>query len=336
MGNMIPQKSFDAQMHIIRDVHFDVDKYKVGELYAIKYKTPNALTIDEKIVGKLTKVERDALTFDIFERCSLESIPEPDMRNHYTIETLILSIDLILRDRIEVERLLTETEAAVYLTSVFVRESANDLFKAQLAWQKGPVGVDYFCTPEKYQGDTSKESAKDIIPEPSNEKPALADKYKGDLSHLILPNSSACGEKYLYTDGSLQYIGQDNKAAYKNDDAFDRFMKSEPITVKIESESAADTKVNKRYVTFFYGITNDILINGHINVHAFELDSYPQFYYVYLKKGETTITMRVSPSKMHFLNDRIIIGDRSCSTKMVLHVDTMCDMFDEIVISDKQ
>lgn len=300
MGNMIPQKSFDAQMHIIRDVHFDVDKYKVGELYAIKYKTPNALTIDEKIVGKLTKVERDALTFDIFERCSLESIPEPDVRNHYTIETLILSIDLILKDRIEVERLLTETEAAVYLMRTI-----------------------------------SKECAKDIIPGPSNEKPALADKYKG-VSHFILPNSSACGEKYLYTDGSLQYIGQDNKAAYKNDDAFDRFMRSEPITVKMESESAVDTKEDKRYITFFYGITNDILINGHINVHAFELDSYPQFYYVYLKKGETTITMRVSPSKMHFLNDRIIIGDRSCSTKMVLHVDTMCDMFDEIVISDKQ
>lgn len=292
MGNMIPQKSFDAQMHIIRDVHFDVDKYKVGELYAIKYKTPNALTIDEKIVGKLTKVERDALTFDIFERCSLESIPEPDMRNHYTIETLILSIDLILRDRIEVERLLTETEAAVYLMSTI-----------------------------------SKECAKDIIPEPSNEKPALADKYKGDLSQFT-PLLGIDGYKFPNKELPRQHT--------KNDDAFDRFMKSEPITVKIESGSAADTNVHKRYITFFYGITNDILINGHINVNAFELDSYPQFYYVYLKKGETTITMRVSPSKMHFLNDRIIIGDRSCSTKMVLHVDTMCDMFDEIVISDKQ
>lgn len=292
MGNKIPQKSFDAQMHIIRDVHFDVDKYKVGELYAIKYKTPNALTIDEKIVGKLTKVERDALTFDIFERCSLESIPEPDVRNHYTIETLILSIDLILRDRIEVERLLTETEAAVYL-----------------------------------MGTISKECAKDIIPEPSNEKPALADKYKGDLSQFT-PLLGIDGYKFPNKELPQQHT--------KNDDAFDRFMKSEPITVKIESESAADTKVNKRYITCFYGVTNDILINGHINVYAFHLDSYPQFYYVYLKKGETTITMRVSPSKMHFLNDRIIIGDRSCSTKMVLHVDTMCDMFDEIVISDKQ
>lgn len=292
MGNKIPQKSFDAQMHIIRDVHFDVDKYKVGELYAIKYKTPDALTIDEKIVGKLTKVERDALTFDIFERCPLESIPEPDMKNHYTIETLILSIDLILRDRIEVERLLTETEAAVYLMSTI-----------------------------------SKECAKDIIPEPSNEKPALADKYKGDLSQFT-PLLGFDGYKFPNKELPQQHT--------KSEDAFDRFMRSEPITVKMESESAVDTKVHKRYITFFYGITNDILINGHINVHAFELDSYPQFYYVYLKKGETTITMRVSPSKMHFLNDRIIIGDRSCSTKMVLHVDTMCDMFDEIVISDKQ
>lgn len=292
MGNMIPQKSFDAQMHIIRDVHFDVDKYKVGELYAIKYKTPNALTIDEKIVGKLTKVERDALTFDIFERCPLESIPEHDMKNHYTIETLILSIDLILRDRIEVERLLTETEAAVYLMSTI-----------------------------------SKECAKDIIPEPSNEKPALVDKYKGDLS-WVAPLLGIDGHTFPNKELPQQHT--------KNDDAFDRFMKSEPITVKIESESAADTTVHKRYITFFYGVTNDILINGHINVYAFHLDSYPQFYYVYLKKGETTITMRVSPSKMHFLNDRIIIGDRSCSTKMVLHVDTMCDMFDEIVISDKQ
>lgn len=305
MGNKIPQKSFDAQMHIIRDVHFDVDKYKVGELYVIKHTINNThtnhFTIDGKIVGKLVEAEPCALTFDIFTKVTPEGILPTDPHKYYGITTITLLLDDIIERQIEIERLLTETEAAVYLMSTI-----------------------------------SKECAKDIIPEPINRTPVLADKYKGDLSHFILPNSSTCGEKYLYTDGSLQYIGQDNRAAYKNDDAFDRFMKSEPITVKIESESVGDTNVHKRYITFFYGITNDILINGHINVHAFELDSYPQFYYVYLKKGETTITMRVSPSKMHFLNDRIIIGDRSCSTKMVLHVDTMCDMFDEIVISDKQ
>lgn len=327
MGNMIPQKSFDAQMHIIRDVHFDVDKYKVGELYVIKHVTNNAHTVDGKMVGKLIEADAKALTFDIFVKVTPEGILPTDPHNYYGITTITLLLDDIIERQIEIERLLTETEAAVYLTSAFVRESANDLFKAQLAWQKGPVGVDYFCTPEKYQGDTSKESAKDIIPGPSNEKPTLADKYKGDLSQFT-PLLGFGGYKFPNKELPQQHT--------KNDDAFDRFMKSEPITVKIESESAADTKVNKRYITCFYGVTNDILINGHINVYAFHLDSYPQFYYVYLKKGETTITMRVSPSKMHFLNDRIIIGDRSCSTKMVLHVDTMCDMFDEIVISDKQ
>lgn len=296
MGNMIPQKSFDTQMHIIRDVHFDVDKYKVGELYVIKHNInndhTNHFTIDGKMVGKLVEAEPCALTFDIFTKVTPEGILPTDPHNYYGITTITLLLDDIIERQIEIERLLTETEAAVYL-----------------------------------MGAISKESAKDIIPEPSNEKPVLADKYKGDLSQFT-PLLGIDGYKFPNKELPQQHT--------KNDDAFDRFMKSEPITVKIESESAADTKVNKRYITFFYGVTNDILINGHINVYAFHLDSYPQFYYVNLKRGETTITMRVSPSKMHFLNDRIIIGDRSCSTKMVLHVDTMCDMFDEIVISDKQ
>ena len=127
MENKIPQKSFDAQMHIIRDVHFDVDKYKVGELYVIKYKIPNALTINEKVVGKLIKVERDALTFDIFERCHLKSVP--DIKNHYTIKTLILSIDQILRDSIEVERLLTATEAFENLMNVMSKEYTTDMIE---------------------------------------------------------------------------------------------------------------------------------------------------------------------------------------------------------------
>ena len=296
MGNMIPQKSFDAQMHIIRDVHFDVDKYKVGELYVIKHNINNAhtnhFTIDGKMVGKLIEAEPCALTFDIFTKVTPEGILPTDPHNYYGITTITLLLDDIIERQIEIERLLTETEAAVYL-----------------------------------MGAISKECTKEIIPEPSNEKPVLADKYKGDLSQFT-PLLGIDGYKFPNKELPQQHT--------KNDDAFDRFMKSEPITVKIESESAADTKVNKRYITFFYGVTNDILINGHINVYAFHLDSYPQFYYVNLKRGETTITMRVSPSKMHFLNDRIIIGDRSCSTKMVLHVDTMCDMFDEIVISDKQ
>jgi hypothetical protein len=156
MKNKIPQKSFDAQMHIIRDVHFDVDKYKVGELYAIKHKVDLAHTIDGKIVGELTAVDPTMLRFNIFIGwCKNSGATAPKPERLYSIEPLELSINEIIDKRIEIERLLTETEAAVYLTSVFVKESANDLFKAQLAWQKGPVGVDYFCTPEKYQGDIS-------------------------------------------------------------------------------------------------------------------------------------------------------------------------------------
>jgi hypothetical protein len=292
----------------------------------INLKDPAYLSVQGKTIAQLTEAKEHELKF---KALALNYDPETgNSYNTYGIGGLGFTIDDIIDRRIEIERLLTETEAAVYLASVFVKESANDLFKSQLAWQKGPVGVNYFCTPEKHQDDTSKECAKDI-----EAKQSTLDPKNPKFNRLlgIVPDHS----QFPYTlERTHSY--QELQAAYKNDDAFDRFMKSEPITVKIESESAADTKVNKRYVTFFYGITNDILINGHINVHAFELDSYPQFYYVYLKKGETTITMRVSPSKMHFLNDRIIIGDRSCSTKMVLHVDTMCDMFDEIVISDKQ
>ena len=296
MGNMIPQKSFDAQMHIIRDVHFDVDKYKVGELYVIKYKTPNALTIDEKIVGKLTKVERDALTFDIFERCSLESIPEPDVRNHYTIETLILSIDLILRDRIEVERLLTETEAAVYLMSTI-----------------------------------SKECAKDIIPEPSNEKPVLADKYKGDLSHFILPNSFAYGEKYSYADESLKYIGPDDRAAYKDDDAFDRFMKSEPIAVKIDSESV-DVCINKlNYICCIPGTKRGVSFIKKDGSFAYELfDKFEESIKVNLKCEETTISFRTSPKNITADGDTISMRNGNGTIKMVLHKDSFYKMFNII------
>jgi hypothetical protein len=66
-----------------------------------------------------------------------------------------LTIDDIIKRQIEIERLMTETEAAVYLTSVIAKESAKDLFKSDVALQNEPVDVGHFCTPEKYQGDTS-------------------------------------------------------------------------------------------------------------------------------------------------------------------------------------
>ena len=157
MENKIPQKSFDAQMHIIRDVHFDVNKYKVGELYVIKYKIPNALTINEKVVGKLTKVERDALTFVIFEMCPLKSVH--DIKNHYTLETLMLSIDLILRDSIEVERMLTETEAVAYLMNVMSKEYTTDMIEEH----KSLINAAYKINTPEEAAEIAKDSQMNIV-----------------------------------------------------------------------------------------------------------------------------------------------------------------------------
>lgn len=132
MGNMIPQKSFDSQLHIIRDVHFDVDKYKIDELYVIKHKITNAHTIDGKMVGKLIKAEANALTFDIFTEVIPEGVLPTDPHNYYGIKTVTLSLDDIIEKEIEIERLLTETEAAMYLAGVVLKDStkkaANELF----------------------------------------------------------------------------------------------------------------------------------------------------------------------------------------------------------------
>ena len=125
MGNLIPEKAFDAQMHIIRDVHFDVDKYKVGELYAIKHTVNNDLTINGKKVGKLIEAETNALTFDILTKVTPEGVLPTDPHNYYGITTITLLLDDIIEKQIEIERLLTETEAAVYLMSTISKEYAK-------------------------------------------------------------------------------------------------------------------------------------------------------------------------------------------------------------------
>lgn len=139
MKNKIPQKSFDSQLHIIRDVHFDVDKYKVGELYVIN----NALKIldngelheidktlkdfvdcepilfqKNKVIGELMKVDEHSLTFKV-----LVNHPDPRYVAVYSYVHFTLSIDKILEYHIEIERLLTETEAAVYLSMAVLDEA---------------------------------------------------------------------------------------------------------------------------------------------------------------------------------------------------------------------
>ena len=114
----LPQKSFDSQLHISRDVHFDVDKYKVGELYVINKTLWNIiddvkplLFQKSKIIGLLQNVDDTSLTFRII--CIHQ---DPQYISIYEWNDITLSIDTIIDHRIEIERLLTETEATMYLS----------------------------------------------------------------------------------------------------------------------------------------------------------------------------------------------------------------------------
>lgn len=118
MGKMIPQKSFDSQLHIIRDARFDVDKYKIGELYVInnssKHIDDNVWHIgsDKKVVGILKYAHEKFLTFQVLRYY------EHDNSVSYNSAPLRIDIDDIIDKQIEIERLLTETEAAVYLSMI--------------------------------------------------------------------------------------------------------------------------------------------------------------------------------------------------------------------------
>lgn len=124
MGYNIPEKIFDQHMHIVRDVHFDVDKYKIGELYVINNTLEGIADNDDiktfqgsKVIGQLVKVNRDSLIFEV-----PVYFKDPNTGGIYSFEDMTLSIDTIIDYRIEIERLLTETEAAVYLGMAAIDE----------------------------------------------------------------------------------------------------------------------------------------------------------------------------------------------------------------------
>ena len=125
MSKKITQKAFDSQLHIIRDVHFDVDKYKVGELYVINNTLEGIADNDDiktfqggKVIGQLVKANRDSLIFEV-----PVYFKDPNTGGIYSFEDMTLSIDTIINYRIEIERLLTETEAAVYLGMAAIDEA---------------------------------------------------------------------------------------------------------------------------------------------------------------------------------------------------------------------
>jgi len=285
MGNKIPQKSFDAQMHIIRDVHFDVNKYKIDELYVIKHKITNAHTIDDKIVGKLIKAEGNALTFDILTEVIPEGLLPTDPHRYYCIKTITLLLDDIIEKQIEIERLLTETEATVYVTSAIAKE----------------------CT-------------KDIIPEPINKKPVLADKYKGDLS-VFMP-----------LQGRLS-------AAYKvNKDDAKELIENGPMKIVEDmmnnntDDYAVDTNINRlNYMCYIPGTKHGVSFIKEDGSFACELfDKFKAGIKVSLKCEELTISFRTSSKNITADGDTISIKNGNGTIKTVLHKDSFYKVFDII------
>ena len=139
MSKKITQKAFDSQLHIIRDVHFDIDKYKVGELYVINNTLEGIVDNDDiktfqggKVIGQLVKANRDSLIFEV-----PVYFKDPNTGGIYSFEDVTLSIDTIINYRIEIERLLTETEATVYLMSAISKECAKDIIPEPIS--RNPV-----------------------------------------------------------------------------------------------------------------------------------------------------------------------------------------------------
>jgi hypothetical protein len=331
MGNLIPEKAFDAQMHIIRDVHFDVDKYKVGELYVINQKDPGYLSVQGKTIAQLREVNEHELKFKVLV---LNYDPKTgNSYNTYSIGGLRFTIDDIIDKQIEIERLLTETEAAVYLASVFVKESANDLFKSQLAWQKGPVGVNYFCTPEKHQDDTSKECAKDI-----EAKQSTLDPKDPKFNRLlgIAPDHS----QFPYTlERTHSY--QELQAAYKIDTPEEaaEIAKDSQMNIVEDIMKAAEEE-KKNYAVL---LTNSLSgLSRSFSILDYKGDFDPEPFKglttgsgrvrVKLVKGNSTVQFNVHSKYIKVTSDAIIVtGNKNKSSIcMTLMRDNFREMFDKI------
>lgn len=283
MENKIPQKSFDAQMHIIRDVHFDVDKYKVGELYVINQKDPGYLSVQGKIVAQLREVNERELKFKVL---ALNYDPETgNPYNTYSIGGLRFTIDDIIDRQIEIERLLTETEAVVYLTSAI-----------------------------------AKDCAKDIIPEPINEKPTLTNKYKGDLSiytPLLRISSPSPIEQMILSSKSR--LKPDIQAAYK-------------INSKEEAEEVCDSSLDE-YRNYTVDIPemgepfSFVNINWKFNTKAFE--NLCGKIEVTFRKGSNQIRFNTSNKFIFVTEDTIKILNRS-GLNVTIYNNDFRESFDKI------
>lgn len=302
MENKIPQKSFDAQMHIIRDVHFDVDKYKAGELYVINntlkiLDNNNELNdIDKtlkdfvdcepilfqknKVIGELIKVDERSLTFKV-----LVNHPDPRYVAVYSYVHFTLSIDKILEYHIEIERLLTETEAAMYLSVGVLDDAKKKVFEEVI-------------------------NSKDCEHKNLDPKDPKFNRMLG-----LVPDMN----QFPYTlENTNSY--QELDAAYKN----------EP---DIDSESQEDSNIdrNEYFCSFSFRERPVSFINDN-GAFAYELfDNYKDgSFKVTLTKDNSILSMRISVKNFKADADTITFRNGNNTISITLHKDSFYKIFDNI------
>ena len=325
MENKIPQKAFDSQLHIIRDPRFDVDMYKVGELYVInnssKHIDDNVWHINvNKVVGILKYVHEKFLTFTVLRYY------EHDNTMSYNSKPLKIDIENIIDKQIEIERLMTETEAVVYLTSIIPKVCAEELI---------PKPID-----EKPVLDEAKQSTLDpkdpkfnrllgIVPDRSQ--------FPYTLEHTHSYQELQAAYKINTPEESAE-IAKDSQMNIVND-----IMKSESITEKAESDRYTgpdpivvkdDTIINRLNYTCRTPGTKPgvaLLFFKEDGSFAYEFfDRFKESIKVTLKRGETTISFRTSPKNITANENIISVRNGNCTIRIVLHKDSFYKIFDEI------
>lgn len=290
MGYNIPEKIFDQHMHIVRDVHFDVDKYKVNELYVIKHTITNAHTIDGKMVGKLIKAEADALTFDIFTEVIPEGVLPTDPHNYYSIKTITLFIDDIIEKKIEIERLMTESEADFRTTNT-------------VSMKVEPEGESVLA--DKYKGDLSIYT------------PLLTTSNPSSIDQMILSNKSR-----LKSDIQAAYK-IDTKTAEECID-FGEMAKDvleEDPNIIDKNQYVCYLPTHKRPVSF-------INENGTFAHELF--NGYESSLKVTMTKGDSEISIKTSVKNLKVDTDIIAIRNGNHTVSVKLHKDSFYKIYDNI------
>ena len=317
MSKKITQKAFDSQLHIIRDVHFDVDKYKVGELYVINNTLEGIADNDDiktfqggKVIGQLVKANKDSLIFEV-----PVYFKDPNTGGIYSFEDVTLSIDTIINYRIEIERLLTETEAAVYLMNAI-----------------------------------SKECAKDIIPEPISRNPVLDEAKQSTLDPAdpkfnrllgIVPDRS----QFPYTlERTHSY--QELQAAYKIDEETAKecvdfgqmakdLVEEDPVAEMVKHRDSrylmSHLKSTSQALPYVLTFIND---KGEFDPTPFK-DMIGNIK-ITMSKGTSEIVWYTAKRNIRIVPNTIEIRNRNGTVQMILTKDTFFLMFDKITFEDQQ